>query len=349
MRAAVLHAPNDLRLEEVPIPDPGPGEVLLRTLSAAICGTDLRIVDGSKTRGVRYPCILGHELAGEVAAVGPGVSKVEAGERVAVTPIVYCLRCHYCVHGRENMCLENRALGYDYDGGFAEYTLVPAEAVRAGNVYRLPEGVTFDAGALAEPLACCVNGQELARIGAGQSVLVVGAGPIGLMHLQLARAAGAEPVIMAEPQPHRREKALRLGASAAVDPAADDLEGLVREHTGGLGVDVAIMAVGAAGATDTVLRLVRKGGTLNLFAGYPGTGEANLTLNTIHYGEITVVGTSSSSRRHFERALALIARGAVDVAALVTGVYPLERIDDALADVRRGHGLRAVIHPHDRP
>jgi L-iditol 2-dehydrogenase len=346
MHAVVLHAPNDLRFEVVPTPEPRPGEILVRVRSAAVCGTDLRIVDGSKTRGVRYPSILGHELAGDVAAIGEGVAGVAVGERVCVTPIVYCLKCHYCLHGLENMCVQNRALGYDFDGGFAEYALVPAQAVAAGNVYKLPDRASYDEGALAEPLACCVNGQEKSRVSMGQSVLVAGAGPIGLMHVQLARVAGAREVIVAEPQAHRREVARQMGATVAVDPGDGSLSGVVAERTGGLGVDAAIMAIGAAGIVDATLSLVRKGGTFNLFAGFPGRGEASFSANLVHYGEITVVGTSSSSRRHYETALALIAAGAVDLGALVTGVYPLERTVEAIADVRRGEGLRAVIHPN---
>lgn len=345
MRAVVLYGPNDLRFEEVRTPTPGPGELLLRTLAAAVCGTDLRIVDGTKTRGVRLPSIIGHELAGDVAAVGEGVSGFHVGDRVSITPIVYCLTCYYCSHDMENMCANNRALGYDVDGGFAEYTLIPAEAVAAGNVFHLAEGISYEEGALAEPLACCLNGAEKSRLGLGQTVLVAGAGPIGLMHVQLARAAGAREVIVSEPSAVRRERALSLGATTVIDGTHDDLAELVRERTAGIGVDAAVMAIGATGIVGQLLDLVRKGGVLNLFAGFPGAGETTLSANAIHYKEVTVVGTSSSSRRHYARALAMIAAGTVDVAALITGRYPLAETAEAVAAVRQGEGLRTVILP----
>ena len=345
MRAVVLHGPNDLRCEEVPTPTTGPGELLLRTRAAAVCGTDLRIVDGTKTKGVRLPCIIGHELAGEVCDVGTGVTGFVVGDRVGVTPIVYCRACYYCTHDMENMCANNRALGYEIDGGFAEYTLIPAQAVVAGNVFHLPSGVSFTAGALAEPLACCLNGSEKSRLGLGQAVLVAGAGPIGLMHVQLARAAGAREVIVSEPSAARRGRALGLGATVVVDPALEDLAAIVLDRTDGVGVDAAVMAIGAVGIVGELLDLVRKGGVLNLFAGFPGVGETTLSANAIHYKEVTVVGTSSSSRRHYAKALAMIAAGSVNVDALVTNTYPLAETPQAVAAVRRGEGLRAVILP----
>ncbi|MHB1007213.1 MAG: zinc-dependent dehydrogenase [Chloroflexota bacterium] len=345
MRAVVLYGPNDLRCEEVPTPSAGPGELLLRTRAAAVCGTDLRIVDGTKTRGVRLPSIIGHELAGEVHAIGAGVTGFAVGDRVSVTPIVYCRSCYYCTHDMENMCANNRSLGYDIDGGFAEYTLIPAEAVAAGNVFHLPAGVSFEAGALAEPLACCLNGSEKSRLGLGQAVLVAGAGPIGLMHVQLARSAGAREVIVSEPSAGRRERALALGATAVVDAKSEDLAAVVRERTGGIGVDAAIMAIGAAVIVGNLLDLVRKGGVLNLFAGFPGAGETTLSANAIHYKEVTVIGTSSSSRRHYARALEMIAAGGINVESLITNTYSLADTAQAIAAVRRGDGLRAMILP----
>ncbi len=347
MRAVVLYGPNDLRYEEVPTPTARAGEIVLRTRAAAICGTDLRIIDGSKTRGVRIPGIVGHEIAGDVWEVGSGVSGFRAGERISVTPIVSCGVCYYCTRGMENVCADMSALGYELAGGFAEYVAVPAAAVAGGNVYRLPDAVSYEEGALAEPLACCINGVEKAMVGLGQTVLVVGAGPIGLMHVQLARAAGAGEVIVSEPRPHRRRLAGELGATVLVDPAAEDLAAVVAAKTDGLGVDAVIMAIGVADSVGDLLRLVRKGGFCNLFAGFPGGGETTISANVIHYNEVNVVGTSSSARRHYAKALRLIATGAVNVRALVTGRFPLHAAAEAVAAVRRGDGLRVVICPGD--
>jgi L-iditol 2-dehydrogenase len=347
MRAVVLHGPNDLRYEEVPTPAVGTDGLLIRTRAAAICGTDLRIVDGSKTRGVRIPGIIGHELAGEVVEVGREVSGIGEGDRVSVAPIIPCRNCYYCQHGMENVCAHREAIGYEFDGGLAEFVSIPGVALAAGNVFHLPDHVTFAEGAMAEPLSCCINGNEKAHVGLGQAVLIVGAGPIGLMHLQLAAAAGASEVIVSEPHAHRQRIAGEMGATAVVDPTTESLANVVMARTGGLGVDAVIMAIGASGIVNEMLGLVRKGGYVNLFAGFPGKGEAMVEANLVHYNEINVVGTSSSARRHYQKALALIAAGSVDVKGLATSVHPLAATAEAIAAVRRGEGLKAIVHPQE--
>ncbi|MHB1414770.1 MAG: alcohol dehydrogenase catalytic domain-containing protein, partial [Chloroflexota bacterium] len=260
MRAVVLHGANDLRYEEVPTPTIGPDEILIRTRAAAVCGTDLRIVDGTKTLGVRIPGITGHELAGDVAQVGGEISGFRVGDRVSVAPVVTCRNCYYCTHGMDNLCVSRKAIGYEYDGGFAEYVAVPAPALAAGNVHHLADHVSYEEGALAEPLACCINGNEKAQVRLGQSVLIVGAGPIGLLHLQLARAAGASEVIVSEPHSHRRNVAREMGATTVVDPLNEDLAEIVGAKTSGLGVNAVIMAFGATQVVNQMIGLARKGG-----------------------------------------------------------------------------------------
>lgn len=343
MKAAVLHGPDDLRVEEVPTPRAGPGEVVVRVRANGICGTDLRVVGGTKTRGVVLPRIIGHELAGEVAEVGAGVTAVRVGDRVSVAPIHHCHRCAYCLNDRENVCLNRTALGYEYDGGLAEYVLVPAASVAEGNLVRVPETLSFEEAALVEPVACCVNGNELSRVRLGDRVLILGGGPIGLIHLQLARLAGASRVIVSEPTPHRRAVASRLGADVALDPTTDDLLAIVRDLTDGLGADATILAFGAPELVDLALNATRKGGTVNLFAGFPGAGEATFSANTVHYHELIVTGTSSYKRAHFQTAADLIATGKVNVRDLITTIAPLDQVVEALAAVRRGAGLKTVI------
>lgn len=345
MRAVVLYGPNSLRYEDVPDPVLVPGDVLLRTKSAAVCGTDLRIVDGSKTRGVRFPSIIGHELAGEVVDLVPPVTGIRLGDRVSVAPIMACGRCYYCRHNLENLCADQDIIGYNHDGGFAEYVRLPARAVLAGNVFRLPDNVSYDEGALAEPLACCVNGNEKSQIRLGQSVLIIGAGPIGLMHVQLALVAGAREVIVSEPSSHRRHLARDLGATTLVDPAEEDLAAAVKERTEGVGVDSVIMAFGLPRLVGEALSLARKGGVVNLFAGFPGRGDTTIEANLIHYNETVVVGTSSSTLRHYKKALKLIAEGGVEVRRLVTSTFPLAATATAIETASRREGLRAMVHP----
>ncbi|MHB1132648.1 MAG: alcohol dehydrogenase catalytic domain-containing protein [Chloroflexota bacterium] len=345
MRAAVLHGSNDLRVEEVPDPLLQPGDLLVRTYAAAVCGTDLRIVSGSKTRGVRLPGIIGHELAGEVVAVAPPAAAFAVGDRVSVAPIISCGTCHYCLRGRENLCGNQEVLGYNLDGGFAELVRIPARAARAGNVFRLAPGIDYAAGALAEPLACCINGHEKLHLIKGQSVLIMGAGPIGLMHLLLAAVAGAGEIIVSEPQLHRRDLARALGATVVVDPASEVLADVVAARTDGLGADAVILAIGVPRLVDDALKLARKGGVVNLFAGFPDRGEATIEANVIHYNETVVVGTSSSTLRHHQRAIDLLASGQIDLRRLVTATYPLAATTAAFAQVERREGLRVVVLP----
>ena len=216
MKAAVLQAPNVLRLAEMATPEAAPGELVLRVRAATVCGTDLRILSGRKTKGVRFPSVIGHEFAGDVVQAGAGVTQFKVGDRVCMDPVIPCRACAYCKSGRENVCVNRQAMGYEFDGAFAEYIRIPAIALAAGNVFHMPEGMSFEAAALAEPLACCINGQRNAQVGMGDSVVILGAGPIGLMHAALARAAGARQVIVSEPNAARRQAAAERGVNHVV-------------------------------------------------------------------------------------------------------------------------------------
>ena len=343
MKAAVLRAPNEFVVDSVATPKAGPGELVLRVKAATVCGTDIRILRGRKTKGVRFPSILGHEFAGEVVDVGPGVTQFSCGDRVCANPVMPCRACAYCKMGRENVCLNRQAIGYEFDGAFAEFLRVPAVALQSGNVVRMPEGMRYEAAALAEPLACCLNGMRNAEVGLGDAVVVIGAGPIGLMHAALARRAGARLVVMSEPNPGRRQAAAERGVDRTVDPSAEDLGGVVRGLTDGLGADVVILAIGAAPLANEALGMVRKGGRVNLFAGF-ATGDAPaMDVNAIHYNEIAVTGASALSRRDYEMALQLLATGQIDAASLITHRFGIADAVAALAEAESGRALKVVI------
>ncbi|MDK2784550.1 MAG: hypothetical protein PWQ41_1302 [Bacillota bacterium] len=345
MRALVFHGPNRMELEEVPVPEPGPEEILVKVGACLICGTDLRILRGKKTKGVRVPSILGHEFAGTVVAAGPNVGEFRTGDRVGVAPVIPCHTCAYCKNGRENVCANRTALGYEYDGAFAEYVRIPAAAVRGGNVYRLPADLPFEAAALAEPLACCVNGQRNSRIGLGDVVVVLGAGPIGLMHIALAKAAGASLVIVSEPNDQRRSAALELGADLAVNPKTENLGDLVKEATGGLGADAVILAIGIPTLAEQALTLARKGGSVNFFAGFSVGDVASLDVNLIHYNELKITGTSAARREDYGLALQLIAKRLVDARRIVTHRFSLTHGPEAFKFAESGQGIKVAILP----
>ena len=348
MRAAVFLGPNEMELRDVSKPEPGPGGVLVKVAACAVCGTDLRILSGGKTRGVVPPRVLGHEIAGEIVALGEGAERftdLGVGRRVTMAPGIPCLACRFCNTGNENLCRARSALGYSYDGGFAEYMQVPAVGVARGILFPIPEGLSHEEASLAEPLACVVNGQRKSKIQLGDVVLVIGAGPIGLMHLQLARSAGARAVIVSEPDAQRRTQAAQLGASVTVDPTKDDLAAIVRAATDGDGADVVIAAIGVPQLVNQLLELTRPGGRVNLFAGYSGLGEATISANLIHYGELVVTGTSACTRDTFRTALNLLQSGQVDVSSLASHRFPLDQVQAAFETTRSGAGLRVVVTP----
>jgi L-iditol 2-dehydrogenase len=343
MKAAVLQAPNQLRLTDVATPEAGAGELILRVRAATVCGTDLRILTGRKTKGVRFPSVIGHEFAGEVVQAGAGVTQFKTGDRVCMDPVIPCRACAYCKSGRENVCVNRQAMGYEFDGAFAEYIRIPAIALQSGNVFRMPNGMSFEAAALAEPLACCVNGQRNAGVQLGDSVVILGAGPIGLMHAALARAAGARQVIVSEPNAARRQAAAERGVDHVCDPTSTKLEEFVKARSDGLGADVVILAIGVPQLANEALTLVRRGGRVNLFAGFSAGDTSTIDVNLIHYGELIVTGASALSRRDYELALNMLATGQIDAGTLITHRYAVADSLAAFDEAGSGRALKVAI------
>ena len=342
MKAGLLRAPNRLDLVDVPDPERGPGDMILKMRAATICGTDLRIFRGRKTAGVRYPSVIGHEFAGEIAEPPEG-GPFRAGQRVCVDPAIPCGHCTYCKLGHEHICENLTAIGYEVDGAFAEYVRIPARAVEAGNVHLIPDDLPYEQAALAEPFACVLNGQERVGVSAGEAVVVLGAGPIGLLHVKLARLSGARSVIVSEPSAGRRQAARDAGADIAVDPSDADLPSIVKDATRGVGADVAIVAIGVPALADAAIGLVRRRGRVNLFAGFSIGDSATMDINSIHYREILVTGSFGLSRLHFERALDLIASRRIDLAPFVTHRFGLAGIGEALATAEGGSAIKVAI------
>jgi L-iditol 2-dehydrogenase len=283
-----------------------------------------------------------------VASMGEGadaLTSVRVGQRVSAAPGIPCLSCRFCNTGNENLCKTRSALGYRYDGGFAEYMVVPAVGVTNGILFPIPDRLSDTEAALAEPLACVMNGQRKSQVELGDVVVVIGAGPIGLMHLQLARMSGAHKVIVSEPSAQRRALAGELGATRTVDPTAENLAEIVLAETDGDGADVVVAAIGVAQIVNDLLKLARPAGRVNLFAGYSGAGDAQIEANLIHYGELTVTGTSACTREDFRRALAILETGQIDVKTIASHTFPLEQIDEAFQTTRSGAGLRVIVQP----
>ena len=345
MIAAVFNGPNEMEVREVEIPEVGPGEVLVEVGANTVCGTDVRILHGEKTTGIHPPSILGHEFAGRVAAVGEEVEGYEVSSTVAASPIIPCRRCFYCKRDMENVCLNWKAMGYEVDGGLSQYVRVPADAVEAGCLFATREDVPPEQLALTEPLSCCVHGQRLSRVGLDDTVLVMGAGPIGLFHLQLALLAGVGNVIVSEPSKERRGFARDLGAHVAVDPTSEDLSEVVAEETGALGADVVLICIGIPRLVNEAFELARKGGRINVFAGLANEGWAEVAANLIHYNQLDVTGVTGARRSDYEVALGLIESGRVDVSNMVTHRFPLKDAAEAIETSAGGEGIKVAVMP----
>jgi L-iditol 2-dehydrogenase len=345
MRAAVFHGPEHVVVEEVAVPEPCSGEIVIRVGANTVCGTDTRIFRGEKTKGVRRPSILGHEFAGEVAEVGADVVGFEPGDRVAMAPVIACRACPACIADRENACDRRQAMGYEFDGGLAEFVRIPAVAVAAGNVFRVDSEIPYEHLALAEPLSCCVNGFRRSGITLGDRVVLLGAGPIGQLHTQLARVAGASEIVVSEPSAFRREMALSHGATRVVDPTQEDLQHVVHDATDGQGADAVVVCIGVPTLVDEAISLARKGGSLNLFAGFPKGARATVDPNEIHYRELVVTGTTAARRRDYQESLRLILSGSVQLDAMVTECIDLDGVADLLAAPPSDTGLKVAVTP----
>jgi L-iditol 2-dehydrogenase len=347
MLAAVYHGPHDIRLEEVLVPQPGPGEAVMRVRAVSICATDLRIFKHGHFKipegAVR---ILGHEVAGEIVAVGEQVTYLVPGTRVAVAPNVGCDVCWECVQGNNNLCPDYDAFGITLDGGFAEYMLITAPAVQQGNVVEIPDDLSFEEAALNEPLSCCYNAQQACRLAPGETMVIIGAGPMGLMNLLLARYSGAGQIIVSEVQEDRARQAAEFGADLVADPGKQDLREAVLKATGGHGADVVIVAVGSTALQEQAVELAARRGRVNFFAGLAaGRDHACVSSNRIHYGQVTVTGTTGSNHRQYRQTLQMLASDRLSLQALVTARRPLQEIEAALADAASGEHLKVVLIP----
>ena len=327
----------------MPVPKPEPGGLVVKVEACAVCGTDVKCYHHGH-RNIVMPRVTGHEMAGVVSEIGEGVQGYATGDRVAVAPAVPCGECVYCRRGAQGMCDNLTAIGYHYDGGFAEYLAAPPVAVRNGCVNHIPEGVSFEAAALAEPLACCINAQELSHMGLGHTVVVVGAGPIGCLNVQLANCCGAAKTILIDISPARLEMAHIVGADVYINSAEEDAISRVMDETYGLGANIVITACSVGAAQELSLKLVAKRGVVNFFGGLPKDRPTiDFDSNILHYREFYVVGNHGSAPRHNVTALGLIGSGKVETQALITNRLSIQETLDGIGITERAEGLKAII------
>jgi L-iditol 2-dehydrogenase len=347
MLAAVYHGPNDLRVENVPIPEIGKDEILVKVISASICGTDLRIFHGNHRMyapgTVRIP---GHEVVGTIVKIGAGVANYSIGQRVFCAPNTGCGHCEQCITGNNNLCADYDAIGVTSDGGFAEFVRIPANSVRQGNVIPISDTVDPAVAALMEPFACVVRGQNALHIAAGEVVLILGAGPIGVMHIKLARARGASQIIVSEPMPDRAAQAKKIGATRVVDPTLQDLKAILLEESQGHGADAIIVATPIHAAQESTLDLAAIGGRINFFGGLPKDHpNININSNLIHYKELVITGTTACSTADCWQATRIVNSGIVDLSDIVSQRFPLKEAVLAFAAAEDRKSLKIILEP----
>jgi threonine dehydrogenase-like Zn-dependent dehydrogenase len=341
MKAAVVYGKDDIRVEQYPTPKAGNGEIVVKIKVSGICATDVKTLLGQGLPK-NLPTILGHEVVGEIFEVGEGVSGFNAGERVAVYPIAVCGECYYCKNGRHNLCMKEFGLGHGIDGGFAEYVRLPEQIVNIGGVVKIPDTLSYEKAVLAEPLSCGLAALRANRVKPGDKVVVIGAGPMGLIHLKVSKWAGAT-VIMADLLDKRLKTAKDMGADYCINVSESDLLEKVKEITDGAGAEVVITSLGIPKVIEESFKLARNGGLINIFGGPPAGQPIMLDSRWLHYSEITITGTFASTPEDFKKTLDLISSSEIYVEDLISDRFTLDNMLDAVERAKKQDMIKGIV------
>lgn len=348
MKALRFHAPEDVRLEDIPEPACGDDEIKIKVKNCSTCGTDVKILHNGHQNITRVTT-MGHEVAGEIVEIGSAVGGDWAiGDRVQCIAAVPCGQCHECKKGWMQVCENQTSVGYQYDGGFAEYMIVPKQVLAVDGLNRIPDGVGFDEASAAEPLACAINAQELLGIEEGDFVVVFGAGPIGCMHIRVARGAHkAGTIVLVDINAER----LAMSADAVhpdivIDASSTDVVAKIMELTDGRGADVIITATPANITQEQATRMAARNGRISFFGGLPKTNSTiTLDSNLVHYRQLHIHGANGSAPEHNKRALSYIASGQVPVKDLITRHVKLDDVMSVFDIVSKGEAIKVTVEP----
>lgn len=337
MKASRFLGNKTFAVTDLPTPHAGPGELVLRNQVCGVCGTDVHIYHGEPgSADVNPPVVLGHEYSGEVVEVGEGVTGFAVGDHVTVDPNIYCGHCAYCQNGKKQLCPSMEAIGVTRDGGFAQYSRIPAS-----QAFKLEPTVPWEAAAMAEPLACCLHGIDLAGIQVGDKVCVVGGGAIGLLMVQLAKLSGASQIVLSEPNEKRRQVGLQLGANTALDPTRPDAQEAFAQVLDG-GANVVIECVGNVPAVKSAFQFAGKGATVLLFSVPKVDATFDLPLFDVYKKELTIKGSFVNPDTH-ARAVALINSGKVDFGPIITHRFTLDQLPEAIAMQMSDASIKVVV------
>ncbi len=339
MRVAMYYNNRDIRIEEIPVPRIGPDELLVKVWASGVCGSDVL----EWYRLPKAPLVLGHEISGEIAEMGSNVRGWKKGDRVFVSHHVPCNMCRYCLAGHHSVCDTLSATNFD-PGGFAEYVRVPAINVRNG-MYRLPDSMSYDEGVFIEPLACVVRGQEHAGWMPGRRVLVVGSGIAGLLHIQLARTAGAARIIAVDINASRLDAARKFGADAVLMPGENFIDRLKESNDGRL-TELVVVATGAVSAVKQAFQAVDRGGSILFFAPSDPEARVEMPFNELWRKEITMTSSYAGSPRNINMAIELISSGRLSVTEMITHRLPLEKTSEGFSlVVKATESMKVVVEP----
>jgi L-iditol 2-dehydrogenase len=344
MKAVVVRAPMQFEVEDVPIPEVPDGGFLLKVTACGLCGSDLRTLR-SGHRKVTFPWTIGHEVSGTVAEVGPGYQGIwKKGDAIAIGPMAYCGTCDFCLNGEFELCEDYREIAQAWPGGFAEYMAVPEACVKQGTMELIPEELDPVAAAIAEPISSCINAQEKGSVGLGDTVVIIGTGPVGCIHISLARARGADKVFVVDIVDERLKLAEAFEPDALINAAKVDVVQEVRRLTGGKGADVIVTATPAPLAQIQAVEMARKGGRILLFGGLPkDNSKPGVDMNMVHYNALHLIGTTIFAPRHYRLALKLIASGRIPMDKLITHRFPLTDFKTGAMMALEGKVLKSVF------
>ncbi len=344
MKAAVLTRLENIEIQDVPVPEVDDYSALVRVRACTVCGSDIRIFHHGNDRVV-FPQILGHESSGDVVQVGKNVTRLQVGDRVAIGADIPCGECDYCEDHMGTSCGVNYAMGYQFAGSFAEYVLLNKLTLDHGPVHRIPDHVSYQEAALAEPLGCILNALDRTPVHLGDVVAIIGAGPIGCMMIPVVKLMGARRVIVVQRSKARIAMAYDAGADVVICSSEEDSIARVREESDGLGAHLVITSNPSPQTHAEALHMARKRGQVNLFGGLPAGSSVEMDTNLIHYKELSVSGAHGALPSHHRKAVELISDGRIPVASFITHHFSLEDIRQAF-DAAEGHlGMRVVVEP----
>lgn len=346
MKAVVIKAPNDYGIELVQKPQCPMRGILLKVLACGLCGSDLRTLR-SGHKNIQYPWTIGHEIAGSVVEVGSEYrGQWKCGDKLAVAPMVYCGTCDFCIEGRYELCDNSREIGQQWAGGFAEFIAIPEEALSQGTIQPILDGLDPIIAAVAEPASSCVNAQEKGMVGLGDTVVIIGSGPIGCIHTSIARARGAAKVIVADVFDDRLRLCEPFGPDLTIDASKVNLVEEIKKVTGAKGADVVITANPVAQTQIQALEMAKKGGRIIFFGGLPhDQSKPGIDTNLIHYKGLHVIGTTTFAPKHHMLALSMMMTGRIPGDKLVTNVMPLVDFKKGVELAAQGKALKVVYIP----